>query len=464
MLARPLYDDKKPQVKFAPKTKGRPPAGAAPHLVLLAVPLLLVLCIGGALAARHLRNAEQEAAAAEPAAAETSESSQAAVSSPGALPLAPMGASERAPMAPALAPAKPAAPELPELDEFRAPVLSETDAAARMKRILELLDKGSSYEKAAACRALVNMRDFGARQLPAAIAAANERALPWLCDAAAELKAAEAVRPMVVKALADPAKIPNNLVAALGKLGGAESREFCLQSMKQDRYPVLRQWAWEAFADCAKAEDLPMLTETLEKGEDYQRENAAAALGRLARAPETAAQLARHLEARLGALKGAERVSIARAVVELPASHAQSMLAGLSRDADPQVRILAIQGLGRDPFVAGMLCSMLQLETDERVQVALMKALAEAPQAEAVPDLLRLIDSNAYDVSKAAQKALIAAYGVDYGYRAAPWKSWLGMGEAEGDRNRVKLFQSLERKRQAERLAALQAEHLVSGN
>lgn len=470
MMARPLYE-KKAEVKMAPKTpaKGvrRPRASRGPLLVLLAVPALVLLLIGGGLAYRHLHQQEVETAAAEeapvPAKAPASASH---ASSNVSQPMAPIPVSAPTPaQAPGSAAASNGAQALPQLAEFRASVLTEQDASERMKRILVIFESGSSVEKAGAYRALVEMRNFAIALLPGVIPASSERALPWIADACAQLKAAGAIRPLVTRALEQPGKTPYNLVKAIGKLATPDSREFCLNAMKQDQYPRLRAWAWEAFVPCAKRDDVALLTAALEKGEGYQQEYAADALGRLAQNPDVSANLAKQLEARLSMLQDkGHRVAIARALSKLPIADTQGLLGALLHDADPNVRIQAVKGLGNDSFTLGQLPSALQGENDPVVQCEIVKILTEHPQSAAVPQLLKLLDSSAYEVSKSAQKALVAAYGVDYGYRAAPWESWIAMGEKEGDRNRTKLFQSRERKRQADRLAALQSSELISGN
>lgn len=451
MLAKPLYEKPKPAAK--PKMPGRMPKERSllPHILMGACLLLLVLIIGAAVlvsgSGANSTPEENTAKQEEPApgnvgAAQGSSSSQGAPKAAGT-------AASKAAKAPSTT--APASSEL-KLDAFRYPVVSEADAAERMNQIISYFEKGSPDEKRAAYKALVDMGAFAAKPLPGAIDRSNEKTLTWLAMASAQLKATSADRMLIERVEKASGKVDNNVILSIGKLATPAARDFCLASMKQESNKKLREVAWESFTYCAASDDISFLLSALEKGERYQQERAAQALGRLGRNSLLLPQIVNSLEKALSQGEASpNRMAHARAIASLPSSDVQSLLTGLLFDRNADIRMQAIRGLGSATSTMGIMLSSLQNETDPRVLRTAADCLAELPYESATPKLLEWMNSSNGDLSAAAYRALVAAYGLDCGYRSGPWEAWIKLGTQDGDPGRSKLFLERQKKAQAEK-------------
>lgn len=447
MLSRPLYEKKLPaaQTTVPPARTRRDapsPRLAGRVLMLCALGLLAVF---GLVAASMGGTSVPEVAktlqpAPEPVALEPVKVA--------AAPSAPVILKDTTRMHPAKAAQPEPAPAaaLPRLDEFKDEVATETDAAERMKQILQYLEKGSSEEKRGAYTALVEMDAFARAMLPGVIEKAPETVLVWLASAAAQLQAQQSDKPLIARVLKNPGQVSPQVVLAIGKLGTPETRTFCLEAMKQERYPALRACAWEAFVYSARENDLPMLFKTLELGDANQQRWAGQALGRLGGNLSLLQEIIRQMDQAMARQDHAQRQAFVYAATQLPASEVQPLLSSLLNDRNADTRAAAAAALARDAQTASQALALLASEQNPTVLKAILASLQANPQEMATPRLLDLMDARDPQVCIQAQKALIAAYGYDSGYQSGLWRAWLKAGAAEGDPNRAKLFANAQKK------------------
>ncbi|MCK6471141.1 MAG: hypothetical protein L6R28_05285 [Planctomycetes bacterium] len=340
-------------------------------------------------------------------------------------------------------------------ERFSMPVGSRDEAMGRLDELIKIFESDSLPEKKAAYRALLAMKEQIAGEMPAELAKAKPKVLPWIAQACGEWRLQAAARPLIKIADKEGAKAGYEVFRAIGDIGDRDCRNYALRLLK-DKDIRLRGMGWEAFAKCPTAADLEFLYAGIEKGDAIEKKWSRVALGKLADDADVQAKILERLAKDLAAREGKAKLPFVETMGEFPPLVIQDQLTPLLSDPEPALRAAAVRGLGRHEIVVQRLNFNFQQEQDPAVLRVYLKAYANYPEYEVIPHIMKIFTDRKFSMGDRmlAKDALVAAFGVDQGRHAESWSNWLATGEPEGDRGRRTVFTKERERRRREREAA----------
>ncbi|MCZ7647697.1 MAG: hypothetical protein M5U26_20980 [Planctomycetota bacterium] len=333
--------------------------------------------------------------------------------------------------------------------ELRYPVADPKQASLRADRLEEYFEGSDSGMKRLALDAFCELDAQAAGLLPDRIRRCSSIALPWYLEAAARLKALEAVDSMVSRFSREESILQAKLVRTLGALGGKTVRAFA-QGLLEAKDARVRGAAWDAYALNANADDLDFLFQALTGKDAKARAASVDAFARLDADGKMSQMLRERFDRATQNLQNEALLPYATALSRMPNQADHALLSRCLFDRDPQLRRCAVLALAHSPRGVDRLVAVFQQEADPKILLICLEAFVNQPRLEIVPKVVDTLRSQDFAVSSHSNKLLYTSYGLNLGPFPDVWKSWLEAGQREKDPYRRSVFVAHQERRAKE--------------
>ena len=214
--------------------------------------------------------------------------------------------------------------------------------------------------------------------------------------------------------------------AAVDDLGACNHPEvipFLLKALK-DKEVIVRRAVEPALAKQVSPEALALLTRTLKKTRDEELQLAILGAFKQSR-PKVALDTVLKI-AREGSF--ATRVVAAELLPLLPqdGGRAGDLLLELTRDREPQIRLIAIDGLMalKHKKALDQVIEIMDQDKDWRVKASAIAACASFREKRCIEPLLNVLENGKGRLKEDAHRALLNLTGLRYSNNPKTWRSW----------------------------------------